>query len=108
MKFIRQFVVTIIVCYVVQSFLPWWTLALGSFMIGYLFHNKGYLSFLAGFCAVAVLWLSLVLAIDAPEDHVFIGKINQLFPLNVYVLTTLVGGLVGGFAALTGALSRKE
>jgi hypothetical protein len=110
MKFLYQTIATVIGCLAVQYFLPWWTIALVAFGFGYFFNNKGSISFLAGFVGVGILWLIMAYTIDASTHSILTEKINKLFPLNVFVMMVLVGGLVGGFAALTGALmnGKKE
>ena len=104
MKFLYQVLATIIICLTLQYFLPWWTMAAGCFVLGYLFSNKGLVSFSAGFLGVGLLWLSVATFIDVSTQSILTEKINRLLPLNVFVLTTLIGGLVGGLASLTGSL----
>lgn len=108
MKFIIQLIATIVVCYILQSFLPWWTMAVGAFTVAYLVGNKGFPSFVAGFLAVAVLWIGMAYYIDFVTEAVLSGKVNQLLPINVFVASMIVGGLVGGFASLTGSLIRSK
>lgn len=103
MKFIAQIVSTLVVCLVLQYFLPWWTLVLGAAAAGYYFGNKGYLSFLAGFLGAGLLWFAAALSKDLASHSLLTQKVNQLLPVNAFILTVLVGGLVGGFAALTGS-----
>lgn len=99
---------TLLVCFVLQSFLPWWTMAVGAFTVAYLVGNKGVVSFMAGFLGVAVLWVGMAFYIDALTHSILTEKINRLLPVNAFVMTLLVGGLVGGFASLTGALVRVK
>lgn len=108
MKFLYQTVATIIGCLAVQYFLPWWTMAIVAFGLGYFFQNKGAVSFVAGFIGVGLLWFIAAYRIDAASQSLLTEKINRIFPLNVFVLMIIVGGLVGGFAALTGALMNQK
>ena len=108
MKFALQFILTIIVCFVLQSFLPWWTLAIGAFAVAYFSENKSYLSFAAGFLGVAILWLGMAYYIDSSTHSILTEKVNKLLPLNSFVLTGLIGGLIGGLSALTGALAKSK
>ncbi len=103
MKFILQVVVTGIVCFVFQRIFPWWSMAIGALLVGFVFSNSGLQSFLAGFIAIALLWLGMALYTDVTTQAILTEKINTLLPVNVFVLTTLVGGLVGGLASLTGS-----
>ena len=104
MKFLYQVIATILISFLLQNFLPWWTMAVVSFALGYLFGNKGFISFCAGFLGVGLLWLGMSLFIDVSTQSILTEKINKLLPLNVFVLTTMIGGLVGGLASLTGSL----
>jgi hypothetical protein len=108
MKFLYQTTATIIGCYAAQYFLPWWTMAIVALGLGYLFQNKGAISFLSGFIGVGLLWFIVAYQIDAASQSLLTEKINRIFPVNVFVLMILVGGLVGGFAALTGALLNQK
>jgi len=103
-RFIIQVVITAIVCFMFQKLFPWWTMAIGAFLVGFVFSNTGFKSFLAGFLAIGLLWLGMALFIDNVTQSILTEKIGQLFPLNLFVLTSLVGGLVGGFASMTGSL----
>lgn len=108
MKFLIHVIATVMIGFVLQSFLPWWTMAVGAFTVAYLLGNKGLPSFVAGFCGVALLWVGMAFYIDALTHSILTEKINRLLPLNAFVLTLLVGGLVGGFASLTGALLKGK
>ncbi len=108
MKFIIQLLITTAVCFILQSFLPWWTMAVGAFTVAYLMGNKGFPSFLAGFLGVAVLWIGMAFYIDALTHSILTEKINRLLPINAFLATLIVGGLVGGFASLTGSMMRSK
>lgn len=108
MKFIYQVIITALMAFVLQSFLPWWTLAIAAAGVGYYYGNKGFLSFFAGFLGVGLLWLGMAIFIDVSTQSILTEKINRILPLNSFVLTVLIGGLVGGFAALTGALIKSK
>lgn len=108
MKFLTQTLATILICFAAQYFLPWWTLALASCAVGYYFNNSGFTSFAAGFIGVGILWFGMAYYLDTKTLAIMTEKINRLFPVNVYVLLVVVGGLTGGFAALTGTLLKGK
>ena len=108
MKFIYQIIITALIAFVLQSFLPWWTMAIAAAGIGYYFNTKGLISFAAGFLGVGLLWLGMALFIDVTTHSILTEKINRILPLNSVVLTALIGGIVGGFASLTGALIKSK
>lgn len=104
MRFAIQIMLTAVVCFMFQKLFPWWSMAIGSFLVGFIFSNSGLKSFLAGFLAVGLLWLGLSLYTDMTTNSILTTKVSQLFPLNLFLLTTLIGGLLGGLASLTGSL----
>lgn len=108
MKFLIQIIATIIICFLLQTFLPWWTLAIGVLGVAFSVGNKPWISFVAGFVGVGILWFGMAYYIDQTTHSILTEKVNKLLPLNSLVLTTLIGGLVGGFAALTGALLKQK
>jgi len=107
MKFLIQVLFTIVLCAVLQFFLPWWTLAIGSFVVAFLFDNKSLPAFSVGFLGAGILWVGIAVYISFVTDSVLTTKLNQLLPINSFAVTFLVGGLVGGFGGLTGSLFRK-
>ncbi len=108
MKFLVQLILTLLLVWLLRMFLPWWSLAIGCLLMGALFANNGGASFLAGFLAVAVLWFGMAFYMDYSTQSILTDKVALLFPTQtkplLFVVTALVGGLVGGFAALSGAL----
>ncbi|NOS93098.1 MAG: hypothetical protein HOP30_14345 [Cyclobacteriaceae bacterium] len=108
MKFIIQIVVTIIISFALQSFLPWWTLAIGAFGAAYFIDNKALASFAAGFLGAALLWIGMAYYLDHATQSIITEKVNKLLPLNAFVLTGLIGGIVGGLSALTGTFLRQK
>lgn len=108
MNFLKQTLFIIAVCFILQYFLPWWTLVIGAGLGGYLFGNNGWTSFLSGFLGVGLLWLITAMVIDMQTHSILTEKVAQLFPTKtpalLMLLTAVVGGLVGGFAGLTGSL----
>lgn len=108
MNFLKQLVATAVLCLALQYFLPWWTLVIGAFAAAYWAGNNGFVSFVAGFLGVALLWLTTAMVIDAQTNSILTEKVAQIFPTKtpalLYVVTAVVGGLPAGFAALAGAL----
>ena len=108
MKFVNQIIVTAAICLVLQYFLPWWTMAIGAAFVGFYFGNKGPISFFAGFLAVGILWFVMAMTVDSMAHSGLAQKISQVLPINAFVMTTLIGALVGGFAALSGSLLKTR
>ncbi len=117
MKFILHIVLIAGISAISQLFLPFWSVAIVAFVLSLIFNSRGPRSFLAGFLGVALLWSAAAWAIDMSTASILSEKIANILPLegNVTILiliTALLGGLVGGFGALSGsmlgAFFRKE
>lgn len=111
MKFTLQVVAIIITAYILELFLPWYSIAIAAFIFGYLLRSD--LNFLAGFIAIGFLWFVKAALIDSASTSLLADQVAQIFPLKqkvwLYLVTVVLGGLVGGFAAMTGAaLGRKK
>ena len=92
-------------------FLPWWSIALVSFVVAAALVQHLGRAFLAGFTGIFLLWALLSLWIDTKNESILSQKIAQLLPLGgssflLVLVTALAGGLVGGLAALAGASLR--
>ncbi|HEY9049377.1 MAG TPA: hypothetical protein VIN08_25925 [Ohtaekwangia sp.] len=109
MKFLIQVIAIFLLSYILEMFLPWYSLALAAFAVGYLLKSR--VNFLAGFIAIGALWFFQAWMIDSRGASDLAGKVALIFPVKekiwLMTITTFLGALVGGFAALTGALLRK-
>jgi hypothetical protein len=108
MKFVAQTIVVALVGGLLQYFFPWWTMAIGAFAVGFLFANSGWRSFFAGLLGVGLLWFAMSFYIDSQTQSILTEKVAKLFPTKtvplLFLLTSFIGGLVGGFASLTGSV----
>jgi hypothetical protein len=106
MNFLKQVLLIFAGSALLQFMFPWWSLMFPTIAVSYLTGRGAGSSFIAGFLAIGLLWLSLSLYIDWSTGSMLSQKIAQLFPgkslIVVRLLTVLVGGLTGGLASLTG------
>lgn len=114
MKITAAIILTAFLAYVtgIYSTLPWWSFAITSFLVALAVHQKPGKSFLSGFLGLFLLWSVLAFMKDSANEHVLSAKVAQLLLKNsssiaIILLTGIVGGLVSGFAALTGSYLRK-
>lgn len=112
MKFIASILLMSILAFSVCLFMPWWSIAITSFLVALVIPLKRGLAFLAGFLALFILWFALVYWISFQNNDILAHRIAQLIlkkdsPLILMLITALIGGLVSGFASLTGSLMRK-
>ncbi len=115
MKFIITILVSALLAYAVGIYgnLPWWSFVITNLLVAAAIPQKPFLSFLSGALAVGLLWMTLAIILDQGNDHILSTKVAQILPLKgSYVLlisiTSIVGALLGGLAALTGSFVRAS
>lgn len=110
MRFLAQFIVIGVISHLVGYFTPWYGFAIVAFLAGYFINSRQ--NFLAGFAAIALLWTIDALLADMSSSSTLPLRVAQLFGGSsvfiTYVATALVGGLVGGFACMSGAMLKTE
>lgn len=108
MKLIISILLTIVLAFVAEWLLPWWSMALACFVMAVIMRPGNGIAFLAGFAGIFLFWLGTMVLKDIPNAHILSTKMAVLFHLPSYGLLMLViallGGLIGGLAALSGAL----
>jgi len=107
MRFILSILLIAALSFLAGLILPWWSIAIVAFIVGLLLPQSIGLGFLSGFLGIFILWFILALWIDIKNESILSHKIAQLFPLGgssitIIFVTALIGGLVGGFAAMSG------
>jgi len=111
MKVAIKIILIATLAYLVEVYLPWWSVVVVAFIVNALIFTKGSPSFLSGFLGVGLLWIILAWNIDAANASLLSSRVSQLFPIQgtlaILVLTFLVGGLAGGFGALAGSHLRN-
>ena len=108
MKFFLATLLIALLSYIAGLFMPWWSIALVAFLVALLVRPSIKMGFFAGFTGIFLLWAIVALWIDIKNEHILSQKIAQLFPLGgssvlLIIITALIGALVGGFAAMSGA-----
>lgn len=113
MKFATATILTALLGFISGLFLPWWCIAITSLGIAVLVHQKGWKAFLSGFLGLFILWAGLAWWIDMKNNGILSKKIAGVLPLGgnsflLILVTGLVGGLVAGFAAMSGSYLRAS
>jgi len=87
-------------------FSQWWIIVIDSFLAALLVGRTAIGSFFSGFFSVALVWFGFSYYLDFQNSFLLASKIAILLnlPNHYYVvaITTLIGGVVGGFSALSG------
>lgn len=111
MRFFLAVIFIAVLSAIATWFLPWWMIAVVSFIVVLLVPQKKGRAFLAGFCGVGLFWLAGALVHDLPNQHILSARMAELFHLPHYSLfilvTALVGGLIGGLSAWAAGLLRR-
>jgi hypothetical protein len=109
MRFFIQLLVIALLALVFELFLPWWSIALAAAIGGYFLSSK--VNFLAGFLGIAVLWIAYAFLISSNATAPLADRVAAMFSVNktlLIIITGIIGGLVGGFAAMAGGALKKE
>jgi hypothetical protein len=112
LKYILSIVVTGLIAFVIGLYMPWWGIAIAAFLVSAAIPQKPAFSFLSGFLGVFLLWEVLAWWIDNKNNGILSQKIASILPLGgssvlLIVITSIIGGLVAGFAALAGTYMRR-
>lgn len=111
MKVVIKIILIATLAYLVGVHLPWWSVVVVAFLVNALIYTKGSPSFLSGFWGVGLLWLILAWNIDVANASLLSSKVSQVLEIKttlaILALTFVVGGLAGGFGALTGSHLRN-
>ena len=111
MKFGSSFLLHAVLGYLLTLFLPWWSVVLLAIVLGATMKISPIAAFGAGFAAMFSLWSIYAGYLDSLNGAMLSQQIAELFkvgsPNNLIYITGLIGGLLGGFGAMTGALGRS-
>ena len=106
MKFVTSTILTALFSFSCVLFLPWWMIAIASFIVAIVVKQNSLFSFLTGFIALFLSWGIHALIIDSKNDHLLATKVSGILKLGessfaIILLTAFIGGLIGGLGALT-------
>jgi hypothetical protein len=107
----RLFLLVLLLGFILSLFLPWWISSLISFGLAFRLAKHPGQAFAAGFGGIGLGWFLYSLfwhwrngGILAPKLGVLLGLPHSLLLL---VLGLIIGGLVGGTAAVAGFYCRR-
>ena len=114
MKFLIATILTALLSFIAGIYIPlWWFFVIVALLVALLIHQKAGKAFFAGFLGLFILWSVLAFWMDSANDGILSTKIASLLPLAgskwmLIIVTALIGGLVAGFAALSGSYLRSS
>lgn len=90
---------------------PWWGFVPVAFLVAAMIHQAPSKAFAAGFLGMLLAWGGLSWWIDWQNSSLLSKQVAVLFPLQgssaaLILLTGVLGGLLGGVAALAGSYLR--
>ncbi|HEX6335070.1 MAG TPA: hypothetical protein VFZ78_12635 [Flavisolibacter sp.] len=108
MRILLTILLIAVVGYFLGMFLPWWSIAIAAFAVSFVFIRHLGSAFLSGFAGIFLLWIVVALWIDTRNQGILSSKVAQIIPLGgsgllLVLVTALLGGLVGGCAAVAGS-----
>jgi len=110
MRFPVQIILIVVAGFFLELFFPWWSVAIAAFAGGLLLNTR--MNFLAGFLAIGTLWVVKALITDLSTHSDLADRVARIFMLYnktlLLLVTFLLGGLVGGFASMTGGALRRD
>jgi hypothetical protein len=110
-KVLLKIILTAVLAYLLQTILPWWSVVIAGFTISFIVSTKGLSSFLGGFLGIGILWFVLATITDYQTDSILTDRVARIFSIPTGLLlilfTSVIGGIVGGFGALTGGYLRS-
>jgi hypothetical protein len=105
------FVLIALLSFLLQFFLPWWIISIVAFGVAFWKASSSGKAFLSGFLTIVLVWAIMSAFIHVRTDGILSNRIAALFNLPssllLILITSLIGGLVGGIAALSGYLVRQ-
>ncbi|HTQ27066.1 MAG TPA: hypothetical protein VMI35_03025 [Puia sp.] len=111
LRYIVSIALTALLSFVSGLYLPWWGIAPAAFLVSLLLPQRPFMSFLAAFLGVFLLWELLAWWIDNKNNSILSQKIAQLLQLGgstglLILVTSVTGALVAGCAALAASYIR--
>ena len=108
MRNILFFLGLLILGFILQLFLPWWILAPAAALLAWLLRLTPQMAFLASLAAGILLWGGYAWYLDnGILSARLAGMMGGLPSFFIFLLTSLVGGLVAAMGGVTGSLGRQ-
>lgn len=111
MKIIAGIFSIALLSFALGIFLPWWSIAIAAFLIPFVLVQKPLISFFSGFLAIFLLWGLYAFIINNSNHDILANRISQVIlkrenSMLLILITASLGGIVAGFASLSGSFLR--
>lgn len=98
--------------WLVHLLFPWWSVVVLCAVLGWVFRASPLMALLAAFLGVFLLWAGYAAILNYYNEGILSARMGKVFggipALALVPLTGLLGGLLGGLAAFSTALWRRE
>lgn len=106
------FFIILISSLVVSFVLPWWIVAIISFLSALFIAKSSAHAFWSAFAAIFIVWTVMALFKSVPNNHILAIRMAHVLPLGgnwivLLLITAVIGGLVSGMAAMSAYLIRQ-
>ncbi len=109
------FFIIVIICFLMQLFLPWWIITPLAFGAAFWKAKNASHAFSSGFFGVFILWVGTALFYSLPNGNLLANRIGAMLGLPetginwiiVILISGLVGALAAGFCSLAGYYFRQ-
>ena len=113
MKFITSLILMSLLSFAACLYFPWWSIAITAFLVALLVQQKAGMAFASAFSALILLWSGLAWWINMENENILSARIGELLgignnPFLLILITGVIGGLVAGFAAMSGSFLRSS
>jgi len=96
---------------IAHQIFDFWIIVVVAAIVGALLQKSGATSFLIGFVGGAMLWGIVAYRLDSGNMGILSSRVGELLGgiggTGVLLATLLLGGILGGMGAMTGALGRN-
>ena len=94
MKLLIKLVFTAVVAYLLQWYLPWWSVVIAGFLISLILSSNGLISFISGFWGVGIYWFILAYMTDSNTNSILTERVSAIFSLPNSFLLLLVASVI--------------
>lgn len=106
------FILTLVITFLLQLFLPWYAVLIVSFCICSVFSKTAKIAFWHSFFAILILWTAAALYKSIPNENILATKVAEMFSLKfwpaILATTSLLGALTAGISGICGHYFRKS
>ena len=93
------FIIIIILSFLLQLVLPWWIIAIISFITCGLIGKTGKIALWAPFFAILLLWTGMALFKSMPNNNILAIRVAVMFGVQSWWLILVLSALLGAFTA---------